>query len=120
MMKFFIAVMIFTFAVSANAGVIGGSGGGDSGDDSLKSIKTTILTKDGIIGELLGGRLGRTQRRGRLLNQLGGGDGGEGGGNLGGVVRAVTISKMLAYYWTLKLDIQVQLLKKMPQVISIY
>ena len=103
MMKFFIAVLIFTFAVSANAGVIGGSG--DSGDDSPKSIKTTILTKDGIIGELLGGRLGRTQRRGRLLNQLGGGDGGEGGGNLGGVVRAVAVSKMFAYYWPMMLDI---------------
>lgn len=87
MMKFFATLLIFTCALclSVDAGVVGALGGGDSGDDdTLKSIATTILTKDGVLGDIFGGGRER-RRRGRLLEQLGGGeDGSPLGGLFGG------------------------------------
>ena len=93
-MRFFATSLIFTCALLCllpsstvvDAGAIGGAGSGGTNDDTLKSIKTTILTKDGILGDLFTGRLGREERRrGRLLDQLGGGGGEDGGGVLGGL-----------------------------------
>ena len=89
-MKFFATSLIFTCALCSllpsSTVVDARATRSDSGDDTLKSIKTTILTKDGIVGDIFGGRLGRERRRrGRLLDQLGGGGGEDDGGALGGL-----------------------------------
>ena len=71
-MKVFATLLILTCASKVHAGAIGA--GGEPGDESLKSIKTTILSKDGILGEIFGAG-GVRRRRGRLLDMLGGGGG---------------------------------------------
>ena len=81
-MKVFAALLILTCASKVHAGVLGGAAaGGEPGDDDLKSIKTTILSKDGILGDIFGA--GGRRRRGRLLDMLGGEDG---AGPFGGAV----------------------------------
>ena len=80
-MKVFATLLILTCASKVHAGAIGA--GGEPGDESLKSIKTTILSKDGILGEIFGAG-GVRRRRGRLLDMLGGGE--DGAGPFGGVV----------------------------------
>ena len=74
------------------AGVLGAIGA-QEGDDTPKSILKTILTKDGALGDIFGGglRAGRSERRGRLLDQLGGG-GRDGNGDFAGVVRDISSS----------------------------
>ena len=78
-MKFFAPSLVLACGfLVVEAGVLGAIGA-QEGDDTPKSILKTILTKDGALGDIF---QGRTQRRGRLLDQLGGG----GDGDFAGVV----------------------------------
>lgn len=89
-MKFLAPYLILACGLLVvEAGVLGAIGA-QEGDDTPKSILKTILTKDGALGDIFGGglRAGRSQRRGRLLDQLGGG----GDGDFAGVVRDISSS----------------------------